>query len=95
MRLFRRSPAPPVLLPGPEAPVEEHLDAILAATPGAVYALVRALAARPLWQACRNLPPDAVDPTTGLLLRSVEIQIASTTMPDGTQARTSRRHPSS
>lgn len=52
MPLFRRSP-----LPGPDAPIEEHLDAIAAERAGAVHAYVRALAARDLWTAVAELPP--------------------------------------
>jgi hypothetical protein len=83
MGLFRRTRREQAPLLPPEAPVEEHLDAILASRPGAVYALVRALAARPLYQASRGLPRDGTDPATGVVLHPFEYTVARTTMPDG------------
>ncbi|MCU1588699.1 MAG: hypothetical protein JWN31_2192, partial [Frankiales bacterium] len=53
MALFKRTRRP---LPGPDAPLPEHLDAILRGAEGSVEALVRALASRRLWVAVRELP---------------------------------------
>ena len=81
MPLFRRKPEEP--LPGPDARIELHLDAILAGRDGAVPAYIRALAARDLWVAAQQLP-DGVRPgeafTTG---SDTVMSLLGTTMPDG------------
>lgn len=82
MGLLRRRPP----LPGPDAPLEEHLDAFAAARPGAAGALVRALAARDLWQAAREQPAGIPPHQEVVLQEDLPLELLTTTLPDGGRA---------
>jgi len=78
MPLFRRSP-----LPGPGAPVDEHLDAIAAGRPGAVPAYIRALAARDLWVGAAELPAGIGPGEAWTVTEPITLPLLTTGMPDG------------
>lgn len=78
MPLFRRPP-----LPGPDAPIEEHLDAIAAGREGAVPGCVRALAARDLWTAVAELPPGVSPGQAWTVTEATSLPFLTTTLPDG------------
>lgn len=80
MALFTRKP-----LPGPDAPVVDHLDAIARGHDGAVEALVGALAARTLWVAVRELPEELYGKEV-VVTEAVELQLLGSTLPDSGSA---------
>jgi hypothetical protein len=83
MGLFRRrEPA----LPGPQDAFADHLAAIGRGQGGAVDGFVRALLAQDVWEAWRELPPGVAPGETATAAAPADIQVLSTTMPDGADA---------
>ena len=79
MPLFGRKP-----LPGPDAPLQDHLAAIGAGRDGSVEAFVRALAARDLWLAAAELPEGRQPGEEWTTETDTTIPLLSNTFPDGT-----------
>jgi hypothetical protein len=83
MSLLRRSKG---ALPGPHDPFADHLAAIARAQEGAVAGFVRALLAQEVWEGWRSLPPGTEPGMTVTVDAPTDIQVLSTTMPDGSPA---------
>ena len=71
-------------LPGPDAPLADHLAAIGAGRDGSVEAFVQALAARDLWLGAAELPEGRQPGDRWTSEADTTIPLLSNTLPDGT-----------